>query len=192
MQCLKCGNEFDPDLYDCPVCSEVRKQSGRINRIVSAVEDILIVLFLGVMVIMVMLQVIMRNMYQSGIVGGDDLVRHLVLWIAFFGAGVATRSNAHVRMDALTNFMPERLLKYSDVVVSLFSFIISAIMVYASVKFLYIEYQSHGHSPFLNLPLWMLQSILPVGYLLLACRFAHNGILRIQETMKGGSECLPQ
>jgi C4-dicarboxylate transporter, DctQ subunit len=192
MQCLKCGNEFDPDLYDCPVCSEVRKHSGRINRIVSTVEDILIVLFLGVMVIMVMLQVLMRNMYQSGIMGGDDLVRHLVLWIAFFGAGVATRSNAHVRMDALTNFMPERLLKYSETAVCLFSFIISAIMAYASVKFVYIEYQSHGHSPFLNLPLWMLQSILPVGYLLLACRFAHNAILRIQETVKGGSECLPQ
>jgi C4-dicarboxylate transporter, DctQ subunit len=192
MQCLKCGNEFDPDLYDCPVCSEVKKHSGIVNRFVSAAEDILIVLFLGVMVIMVLLQIIMRNIYQTGIMGGDDLVRHLVLWIAFFGAGVATRSNAHVRMDALTNFMPDRLMKYSDVLVSLFSFIISAILVYASMKFICIEYQSHGRSPFMNLPLWMLQSILPLGYALLACRFAHNGVLRIQEIKRGGSECLPQ
>jgi TRAP-type C4-dicarboxylate transport system permease small subunit len=185
MQCLKCGSEFDPDLFDCPVCSEVRKQSGRINRIVSAVEDILIVLFLAVMVIMVLLQIIMRNLYQTGIMGGDDLVRHLVLWIAFFGAGVATRSNAHVRMDALTNFMSDRMLKYSDVAVSLFSLIISAILVYASIKFVYIEYQSHAHSPFLNIPLWFMQSILPVGYALLACRFAHNGVIRIREIVKG-------
>lgn len=192
MQCLKCGNEFDPDLYDCPVCSEVKKHSGMVNRVVSAIEDILIVLFLGVMVIMVLLQIIMRNMYQTGIMGGDDLVRHLVLWIAFFGAGVATRSNAHVRMDALTNFMSERFLKYSEVGVSLFSFIISAVLVYASVQFLYIEYQSQGHSPFLNLPLWLMQSILPVGYLLLACRFAHNGVLSIREIVRGGSACLPQ
>jgi TRAP-type C4-dicarboxylate transport system permease small subunit len=189
MQCLKCGNEFDPDLFHCPVCSEIRKHSGRLNRIVSAVEDILIVLLLGVMVIMVLLQIFMRNMYQTGIMGGDDLVRHLVLWIAFFGAGVATRSNAHVRMDALTNFMSDRMLKYSDVVVSIFSFIISTILVYASMNFVYIEYQSNGHSPFLNLPLWFMQSILPIGYMLLACRFAHNSIIRIQEIVKGETTC---
>jgi TRAP-type C4-dicarboxylate transport system permease small subunit len=181
MQCLKCGNEFDPDLFDCPVCSEIRKHSGRINRLVSAVEDVLIVFFLGVMVIMVLLQILMRNMYQTGIPGGDDLVRHLVLWIAFFGAGVATRSNAHVRMDALTNFMSDRMLKYSDIAVSLFSLIVSAVLVYASINFLYIEYQSRAHSPFLDIPLWVMQSILPAGYLLLACRFAHNCVIRIRE-----------
>jgi TRAP-type C4-dicarboxylate transport system permease small subunit len=88
-------------------------------------------------------------------------------------------------MDALTNFMSDRMLKYSDVAVSLFSFIISAILVYASIHFVYIEYQSHGRSPFLNIPLWFLQSILPVGYALLACRFAHNSIKRVCEIAKG-------
>ncbi len=189
MQCLKCGHEFDPDLFDCPVCSEVRKHTGPINRLVSAVEDVLIVLFLGVMVIMVLLQIILRNLYQTGIMGGDDLVRHLVLWIAFFGAGVATRSNAHVRMDALTNFMSDQMIKYADIIVSIFSLIISGVLVYASFNFVYIEFQTQGRSPFLNLPIWLMQSILPLGYLLLTCRFAHNCLIAIHQIAKGETSC---
>lgn len=189
MQCLKCGNEFDPDLFDCPVCSEIKKQSGKFNQVLSATEDILIVLFLGVMVVMVMLEIILRNFYQSGITGGDDLIRHLVLWIAFFGAGVATRSNAHVKMDALTNFLPDSWLKYSYVIVNLFSSMISGVLVYASVKFVYIEYGAHGHSSFLHVPLWAMEIILPVGYSLLAGRFVYNGISGVLNIMGRKSSC---
>jgi TRAP-type C4-dicarboxylate transport system permease small subunit len=189
MQCLKCGNEFDPDLFDCPVCSEIKKKSGKFNRIISATEDILIVLFLGIMVIMVMLEIILRNFYQTGITGGDDLIRHLVLWIAFFGAGVATRSNAHVKMDALTNFLPDNWLKYSDAVVNLFCTVVSGVLVYASVKFVYIEFGSHGHSSFFHLPLWVMEIILPVGYLLLTGRFLHNSISGVLDIVGRKSEC---
>jgi len=189
MQCLKCGNEFDPDLFACPVCSEIKKQSGKFNQLISSIEDFLIVLFLGIMIVMVLLEIILRNFFQTGIIGGDDLIRHLVLWIAFFGAGVATRSNAHVKMDALTNLIPDRLLKYSDIAVNLFSGAISAILVYASVKFVYIEYQANTHSSFLHLPLWIMEIILPLGYLLLAGRFAHNATLCVWDGMKEKPEC---
>ena len=185
MQCLKCGNEFDPDLFDCPVCAEVKKQSGVVNRMVSAAEDILTVACLGIMVMMVLLQIVMRNFFHTGILGGDDLVRHLVLWIAFFGAGAATRGSAHVKMDVLTNFIPARWLKYSEAAVNLFSCAISGILVYASVQFIRIEYQARGHSPFLHLPVWIMEIILPLGYFLLSCRFAHNCISRIMNIIRG-------
>ena len=189
MQCLKCGNEFDPDLFKCPVCSEIKKQSGKFNQTLSSIEDILIVFFLGVMVIMVLLEIILRNFYQTGIAGGDDLIRHLVLWIAFFGAGVATRSNSHVKMDALTNLIPDQWSKYSETAINVFSGIISGILVYASVKFVYIEYQAQTHSSFFHLPLWIMEIILPLGYLLLAGRFAHNAVTCVLDIIKGEAQC---
>ncbi|MEZ4552068.1 MAG: TRAP transporter small permease subunit [Desulfobacterales bacterium] len=47
--------------------------------------------------------------------GGDDLIRHLVLWIAFIGAGIATRSRSHVKIDVITTSSAVRK-KYLDVV----------------------------------------------------------------------------
>ena len=175
MQCIKCGNDFDLDMKQCPVCSAEQRKSWKINRILAKIEDILIELFLGVMVIIVLGQILLRNIYQSGILGGDDLVRHLVLWIAFFGAAIATRSSAHVRVDAIKIIIPDRWKPFSDAVINFFSCIVCGVLVYASCQFVVIEYQSQGHSTFLNLPIWVMEIILPAGYLIIALRFARNG-----------------
>ena len=184
MQCIKCGNDFG-DLDQCPLCSEVWRKSGKFNQITTVIEDFFIELFLGVMVIIVLAQILLRNVYQSGILGGDELVRHLVLWIAFFGAGIATRSRAHVKIDAVKNIIPDRWKPYSDVVVSLFSCIVCCVLVYASCQFVYIEYQAREHSTFLNLPVWLMEIILPAGYLIIALRFARNGFSRFLAIFRG-------
>jgi len=185
MQCLKCGNECDPDSLECPFCSAEQRKNAKINQILAKAEDFLIEMFLGTMVIIVLAQILMRNLYQSGILGGDELVRHLVLWIAFFGAAIATRSRAHVKIDAVKNLIPDRWKPLSDTVVSLFSCIVCCVLVYASSKFVYIEYQSQGHSTFLNLPIWTMEIILPAGYFIIAFRFARNTIASFLSIIRG-------
>ena len=173
MQCLKCGNDFD-HFYECPLCAEVWRESSLFNRVVTRIEDLLLALFLGLMVVMVLLQILMRNFFQSGILGGDDLIRHLVLWIAFIGAGIATRSRSHVKIDVITNFVGSQKKKYLDVAVSLFSAVVCTILMVAAIQFVHIEFQVQAHSQFLNLPVWALQVIMPVGYLVIAIRFVYN------------------
>jgi len=185
MQCFKCGNQFDPDINGCLICAEAQKKSWKINQILAKIEDIMLELFLGVMVLIVLAQIFLRNVYQSGIMGGDDLVRHLVLWIAFFGAGIATRSRAHVKVDAVKNILPDHWKPFSDVVVNLFSCIVCSILVYASCQFVYIEYQCQGHSTFFDLPVWLLEIILPVGYFIIALRFARNSLSTFLSIING-------
>ena len=84
MQCLKCGKEFD-NFYECPLCSEVWRKSGRFTRIFTKTEDVLLNLFLALMVLMVLAQILMRNFFQSGILGGDDLIRTWSYGLRFSG-----------------------------------------------------------------------------------------------------------
>jgi TRAP-type C4-dicarboxylate transport system permease small subunit len=184
MQCLKCGNDFD-HLYECPLCSEVWRSSGKFNMTVTRIEDFLIALFLTLMVVMVLMQIFMRNIMQSGIPGADDFIRHIVLWIAFIGAGVATRSKSHVRIDVLTHLVKGNARKYLDGVVDLFSCAVCVILMAASCQFVWIEFQSQGHSSFFNLPVWTLQTIMPLGYLVIAIRFALNSINGFQNAFMG-------
>lgn len=175
MQCLKCGAEFDPVRFECPVCA-ARNQDGRINRYAKRVEDILIEAMLFLMLAMVLAQILLRNIFQTGIAGGDDLIRHLVLWIGFLGAAIATRSSSHVKIDVAARLLPEFWRRVSGAATNLFSFGVCCILTWASATFVYIEYQVHGHSPFLNLPVWVMQLILPAGYLIIGLRFARNGV----------------
>lgn len=177
MQCLKCGHEFDPDLLGCPICMAARAETGWFNRWLSKAEDILIVLFLGLMVVMVLAQILMRNLFQSGITGSDTLVRHLVLWIAFFGAAVATRSRSHVKIDAVSNLIPKRFGKYLEPVISLFSFIVCCVLMYAAFAFVAVEFEGAGTSSFFNLPVWVMEAVLPLGYTLIAVRFLRNAVV---------------
>ena len=100
MQCFKCGNEFNPDLKECPVCAIAQKKSWKAVQFFEKAEDLIIELLLGAIIFIVLAQIFLRNIYQSGIMGGDELIRHLVLWIAFFGAAIATRSRAHVKIGS--------------------------------------------------------------------------------------------
>lgn len=177
MQCLKCGYELEPERVECPLCSaESGRGGGKFGRFLSRAEETLLVLFLGVMVVMVLSQILLRNFYQSGIMGGDDLIRHLVLWIAFFGAGIATRSSSHVKIDALTNFIPKGFRRYIDIAVNLFSCLICMILVAASAQFIHFEYQGQARSFFLNTPLWIMAIVLPIGYAIISLRFALNSL----------------
>ncbi len=186
MQCFKCGCELDPDRAECPVCRTEGGGAGRgFWRWLSRTEELLLVLFLGLMVIMVLAQILLRNLYQSGIQGGDELVRHLVLWIAFFGAGIAARSGSHVKIDVLTKFLPGRVRNYADIAVNLFSCLICAILVAASIQFIHFEYQGQVRSAFFNTPLWIMAIILPIGYAIIAVRFAVNSLSGIAGMIRG-------
>lgn len=183
MQCLKCGNDFDY-LYECPLCSEVWRKSSRFNRIMTRIEDFLIALFLALMVVMVLMQIVMRNLFQSGIPGGEDFIRHLVLWIAFIGAGVATRSKSHVRIDVLTHLVKGDLKKLLDAVAELFAFVVCVVLMIASCQFVWIEFQNQDHSSFFNLPVWAMQTVIPFGYLIIASRFFHNSIMSFHDLLR--------
>jgi len=70
------------------------------------VETGLIILILGSMVLLSFLQVLMRNFFDTGILWGDIFLRHLVLWVGFIGASLATREEKHINIDLLTRLIP--------------------------------------------------------------------------------------
>lgn len=185
MQCLKCGTDFDSGKNDCPVCAEKDKGKSRLARIMGKAEDSMISLFLAVMVIVVLLQVGLRYFANSAVPGGDILVRHLVLWIAFFGAAIATRSGSHVKIDALSRAIPESLRPWSQAATNLFSAAVCSLLVYASWEFIHIEYQSGGQSGFAGLPVWTMEVIFPFGYAIMAIRFARRAVESVLNRGRG-------
>ena len=64
---------------------------NKINNWISLLEDWILVSIVLFMVLMAFLQVILRNIFDMGIIWGDILLRHLVLWIGFIGASLATK-----------------------------------------------------------------------------------------------------
>ena len=61
---------------------------------------------LGLMVVMVFGNVVLRYGFNSGITVSEELSRWLFVWMTFLGAIVAVRKHAHLGTDALVSRLP--------------------------------------------------------------------------------------
>ncbi|MFZ0392023.1 MAG: TRAP transporter small permease [Calditrichia bacterium] len=148
----------------------------KIDSSLAVFENGMIILVLSVMVLLSFLQVLLRNFFDTGLLWGDIFLRHLVLWVGFIGASLATRENKHINIDILTRFLPEKLLPAARIVTYLFTAFICVVL--AKAAWVFVSYEKEfGTTLFSDIPAWIIQVIIPAGFALMALRF----ILKILE-----------
>ena len=74
----------------------------RILRTLHLLEDTALIFSLLVMLCMALLQIVMRNFFESGFLWAESFLRVLVLWVAVLGAMVATRERNHINIDPVS------------------------------------------------------------------------------------------
>lgn len=158
----------------------MRKIVLALDRSIGKVENILIVVLVSVMTLMAFLQVVMRNVFSEGIIWGDIFLRHLVLWVGFIGASVATRDVKHINVDALSRLLKGAVLRWTHIFIDLISAVICFILASAGYKFVQYEIEA-GSTLFKDIPSWYFQMIIPIGFALIAFRF----LLKILEELTG-------
>lgn len=127
------------------------------------------------MVLLSFLQVMLRNFFHTGIHGADIFLRHMVLWITFLGASLATGSDRHINIDILTQFLPGSLKGIRGIVINLFALLVCFILFIASWRFVAMEREG-GSILFGQTPVWIMQIIIPLGFFLISFRFLVNVI----------------
>lgn len=132
-------------------------------------ENVLIFVIIGIMVILSFLQVILRNFFNTGLLWADIFLRHLVLWVGFIGASLATRSDRHINIDLFSRLAPKRYIVPIKIITQLFAIVIGIILARASYLFVVSEKEA-GSIVFSNIPTWYIQIILPVGFSLIVIR----------------------
>lgn len=147
----------------------------RLLQFLRRAEEGLILLLLGMMILLATTQIALRNIWESGIAWGDPLLRVLVLWVGMFGAMLASRNNQHIRIDVLSHYLPPKWKRYSDVVTLLFSSTICLLLTWHSYRFVYFEWQD-GAELLSGVPVWLAESVMPLGFGVMALRFAISGI----------------
>jgi len=76
-----------------------------VDRAFAAVEALL-ALAMAAMVAMVFGNVVLRYLFESGIVVSEELSRFLFLWLTFLGAVVVLRRGGHLGFDTMVQVLP--------------------------------------------------------------------------------------
>ena len=95
-----------------------------LDGILARAETILLVTFLGAMVVMAFLQVVLRNVFGTGLLWGDTLVRHMLLWAGFLGGALAAFEERHISIDALTKYLSPRIKHVAALITNSFAAVV--------------------------------------------------------------------
>jgi TRAP-type C4-dicarboxylate transport system permease small subunit len=141
-------------------------------------EDALLVgLFAGLTVLSVA-QIVLRNVWSSGLLWGDGLVRISVLWIALLGAVAASRDQKHIAIDLAHRLLPAGWKRPIMIAVDGFTVTVCGVLTYYSWDFVG-ESRAFGDTLLGDWPAWPFQIILPVGFGLIAYRYALRCLRRL-------------
>jgi TRAP-type C4-dicarboxylate transport system permease small subunit len=155
-----------------------------IDRWIDTISGWVLVALLGIMIVMAFGQVVLRNFFNSSIEWGDIFLRHLVLWVGYFGAVIATGQRRHLRIEFISKLSPPKFRKIFFVITNVFAAVITYLLMQASVSFVQLEMESDG-ALILNLPTWYFIVIIPVGYALISFRLTVYAVLWISEILQG-------
>lgn len=145
----------------------------KVDHFLFAIEKAVICISLTTMLVIASTQVILRNVFHTGITWGEVFVRHMVLFLLFFGASLSTRNKTHIQMDVSTKITPKKLQPTFNFVINLFCILITSYLAKAALMFFHDE-KAGGGILFANVPEWVFIAVIPVGFILLSVRFSLN------------------
>jgi TRAP-type C4-dicarboxylate transport system permease small subunit len=148
----------------------------RLDLLLNRIETAILIILLTVMVALAFLQVVLRNLFSAGLFWGDILLRHILLWLGFLGAALATSEERHINIDALRRFLSPRIRTVVDVVTDTFAAFVCALLAKASWTFVEAEIAANS-TVFEGIPSWYAEIIIPVGFGLLVVHFLIRAIL---------------
>lgn len=145
----------------------------KVDDTLSKFEGYSLTFFLMVMIGLAFLQVLLRNFFHTGLTWADPIVRHLVLWVGFIGASIATKDDGHLAMDLVSRFLPEKIKKSSAFFVQGSSAIVCAFLTLAAYKFVLGE--KEGETLLVQgIPAYWAVAIIPLGFYFMSVRFARK------------------
>ncbi len=156
---------------------------NRFDAALDRIEQALLTILSCLMILIAFSQIVLRNLFDTGLTWGDPLVRNLVLWVGFIGAALATREGKHINMDVVSRWLPEKMKIFVGALTSLFSFLICVALAYAAMKFIRNEAQM-GNFFLLNVPSWVPQLILPMTFGLMALRFGSHALQSFSKALR--------
>jgi len=148
---------------------------GRLDRVGRAIETSLLVLILAALMFVSVGQIVLREFFRFGFMWANELQNVMVLWLAMIAAVAACRDNRHIRIDALSHVLPDKVIRYSRVLVDLFAATVCLVIAWQVYLFLQLEIE-FGDTVLMDTPAWIVHSIVPVAFLLTGYRFVINAI----------------
>ena len=140
---------------------------------------------LGIVLILTILlnfaNVVGRYVFNKSLLGAEEIQVYALVWMAFLGTAVVTWRNMHLRMDALSKLLPERVQVVLRIAELLICFAVVGFAVTQSYDYVSRMFMLGATSDVAHLPMWIAHSSVLAGLILIV-------LLLLAATLTGGEK----
>jgi C4-dicarboxylate transporter, DctM subunit len=136
---------------------------------VHLLEGLLVGLALTLMAVLPLLDMAARWAGTEGVPGARPLVQHLMLLVALLGAGLAAREGRLLALATPHLIRSAAFRRVSGIVSGTLLAAVCALLLRASLELVLIEREA-GTPLALGIPVWVVQAVMPLGFLIIALR----------------------
>jgi TRAP-type C4-dicarboxylate transport system permease small subunit len=157
---------------------------GRLQRAITIIEDTILGLVLTAMIVISATQIVLRNLFESGLLWADPLLRVMVLWVGLLGAIVATRMDKQITVDVLSRLLPARAAAAVRVITDLFTALVAGALAWHAAR-LVLDDMAFGTEAFSGIPAWVCEIILPVAFSVIALEYLVHAAVHLWRSTTG-------
>lgn len=143
----------------------------KINQAILKLEDFLLGYIIVFMAILLVLNVFFRSVLNNSLSFAEELGGFLMVVVTFWGISTAARFSKHINMNAIVDNVPKKIRKAMLVIISGFTSLVMFYMTSVFVRYAMDNMKVGRISTALELPMWILQSIVAVGVFLTAVQY---------------------
>lgn len=139
-------------------------------RALDRVEGFLTAALLAAMTLLTFLQVVLRYMFNSGLVWALETTVYLFGWLVLIGMSHGVRTGTHIAVDIITKRLRPSAQRSVALLGAVLVFAYVALMFTGSLTLVRRLYEFGNFAHDIPLPRWLLLSCLPLGFALLGLR----------------------
>lgn len=119
-------------------------------------------------------QVVLRYGFNESITWAEELTRYAVVWMAFIGAGMGVRRNAHIRVEVVQAMLGPRAARRLSFIAAVAGAAFAVALGVYGAKLVGHTFSTGQRSSALQAPMWIVYSILPLAGATLFFRFVER------------------
>jgi C4-dicarboxylate transporter DctQ subunit len=152
------------------VTADIGRVSVAASRLFEKLEEGAIAFLLAVMTLLTFVQVLLRYVFNSGLIWAIEATTYLFAWLVLIGISYGVKVGAHLGVDAAVNLLPRRGKQVAGVIAGLLSILYAALLLIGSWNYFETVRLIGITGEDIPIERWILISILPVGFALLLLR----------------------
>ncbi|OUS37324.1 TRAP transporter small permease protein [Rhodobacterales bacterium 56_14_T64] len=141
--------------------------------------------FYVLLVVTMAVEVIRREVFQYSSIWGEEIVRYAFIYLAWIGAASAVRERAHIRIDVIMHYVPNRVKTLIYILGDLVMFAVAITALYWSMETVLVSWKYGSVSHGLRVSMVWFLSAVPLGFSLMIFRLCQSLVRDIHALRTG-------